>query len=446
MGVLTFVNSDSGRRHTAEDLVLAEDLAARAALAVDNARHYEREQRLRTDAERANRLKDEFLATVSHELRTPMTAILGWVRMLQSGNLDQNTAARAVATIERNAASQHQLIEDLLDVSRIITGKLRLDVRPVELAPVISASIDALSFAAKSKEILLQSVLDPGAGPVSGDPERLQQVVWNLISNAVKFTPKGGRVQVLLQRRDSNVEIVVSDTGVGINPKFLPYVFERFRQADGTTTRTHGGLGLGLAIVRHLVELHGGTAVADSAGEGHGSTFTVTLPLMVWREPPQFERWIYPTVSTEPTIPFDNPHWLDGIKVLVVDDEPDARDLLTTILTGCGAEVTAVGSTAEALREIVEMKPDILLSDIGMPEVDGYELIQKIRASEVGSTGKLGAIALTAYAKVEDRIRALSAGYQAHVSKPVDPMELVTVVGSFAGRDPRGDSESRIND
>lgn len=444
LGVMTFVNSDSGRHHTEEDLVLAEDLARRAALAVDNARLYEREQRLRTEAESANRLKDEFLATISHELRTPLTAILGWSRMLQSGNLDQHTAERALATIERNATSQHQLIEDLLDVSRIITGKLRLNVRPVDLAPVISAAIDALSFAAESKGVVLQTDLDPSAGPILGDPDRLQQIVWNLVSNAVKFTPRGGRIQVSLQSREANIEIVVNDTGAGINPQFLPHVFERFRQADGTTTRIHGGLGLGLAIVRHLVELHGGTVVASSAGEGQGSTFTVTIPMMVWREQPQFERWIHPNVVPGLTTPVDTPQRLDGLKVMVVDDEPDARDLLTTILTGYGAQVTAVGSTAEALREIAEMKPDILLSDIGMPEADGYDLIQKVRASEMGSSaGKLAAIALTAYAKVEDRIRTISAGYQAHVAKPVDPIELVTIVGSLARRDSLNESDEK---
>lgn len=445
LGVMTFVNSDSGRHHTEEDLILAEDLARRAALAVDNARLYEREQRLRTEAESANRLKDEFLATVSHELRTPLTAILGWSRMLQSGKLDQNTAARALATIERNATSQHQLIEDLLDVSRIITGKLRLNVRPVDLTPVISAAIDALSFAAESKGVLIQTDLDLSAGPILGDPDRLQQIVWNLISNAVKFTPRGGRVQVLLQSREANIELAVSDTGVGINPQFLPHVFERFRQADGTTTRAHGGLGLGLAIVRHLVELHGGTVVASSVGEGQGSTFTVTIPTMAGRVQPQFERWSHPNVVIGPATPIDTPQRLDGLKVLVVDDEPDARDLLTTILTGYGAQVTAVGSTTEALREINEIRPDILLSDIGMPEADGYDLIHKVRASEAGSSsaGKLAAIALTAYAKVEDRIRTISAGYQAHVAKPVDPIELVTLVGSLARRDPPDESEEK---
>ena len=410
-------------------------LAQQCAQSLERARLYETERRLRTEAEAANRLKDEFLATVSHELRTPLTAILGWSRMLISGGLEEGLAARAIETIERNAHSQNQLIEDLLDVSRIITGKLRLDVRPVELSPVVNAAIEALSFAAESKEIDIQYVPGPGVGPVSGDPERLQQVVWNLISNAVKFTPRGGSVRVLLRRVEANVEIVVSDTGAGIRPEFLPYVFDRFRQADATTRRGHGGLGLGLAIVRHLVELHGGTVSADSEGDGQGATFTVVLPLIQTPDAARDERRQHTSAGERGSLSFECPPRLDGLKVLVVDDEPDARELLTAILRSCGADVSTAGSAAEALRQIEESTPDILLSDIGMPGEDGYDLIHKVRATETGRPSKLPAVALTAYAKVEDRIRALSAGFQAHVTKPVEPMEIATVIASLAGRD-----------
>ena len=395
-----------------------------------------REQAARAEAEAANRAKDEFLATVSHELRTPLNAILGWARMLRTTRLNEATIARALETIERNAKAQAQLIEDLLDVSRIISGKLRLDVRSVDVVTLIEAAMDSVRPAADAKGIQLQAVLDPRAGPVSGDPDRLQQVVWNLLSNAIKFTLKEGRVQVRLERINSHIEITVSDTGKGINPDFLPFVFDRFRQADGTITRAYGGLGLGLAIVRHLVELHGGSVHAYSAGEGHGATFTVRLPVMIVRDldrfPSEAKERRHPTAGYE--APFECPPELKGLRVLLVDDDADVPQLLTEVLSQCGAEVTAVTSAAEAIDMFQRMKPDILVSDIEMPGEDGYSLIRKVRAMEAESGGRIPYIALTAHARIQDRLRALSAGFDAHVAKPVEPAELVTVIASVVRR------------
>ncbi|MCA1566986.1 MAG: response regulator [Acidobacteria bacterium] len=391
---------------------------------------------LLAEAEAANRAKDEFLATMSHELRTPMTAILGWAHMLRSHTLSEADFERALEIVERNAQAQNKLIEDLLDISRIITGKLRLEVRAIDLAGVVAAVIEALRPTAEVKAIRLQSLLDPRAGPVSGDADRLQQVVWNLLSNAIKFTPKGGRVQVRLERVNSHVEIVVSDSGKGISAEFLPHVFDRFRQADSTSTRKHGGMGLGLSIVRQLVELHGGTVGVESGGAGQGATFIVQLPLMVMhsRQPsPAARPRPHPTAGGN-GLSYDCPPSLQGLRVLVVDDEPDTRRLLRTVLEQCGSEVTTAGSAAEAIDAFIQSKPDILISDIGMPEEDGYELIGKLRAAEAGHKGRIPAIALTAYARVEDRIRALNAGFQVHVPKPIEPVELLAVVASLTGR------------
>ncbi|HEX8142367.1 MAG TPA: ATP-binding protein [Pyrinomonadaceae bacterium] len=388
-------------------------------------------------AEESTLAKDEFLAVVSHELRTPLTAILGWARMLKSGELSESDAARAIDIIERNAESQAQLIEDILDFSRIISGKLRLDVGPVELVSVIEAALDIVRPAADAKDIRLQSTLDPRAGPVSGDPERLQQVLWNLLSNSIKFTPKGGRVQIRLARINSSVEITISDTGQGISADFLPYVFERFRQADHTTTRRHGGLGLGLGITKHLVELHGGTIRAESPGEGAGSTFTLRLPVMIVHNPEQFlstatqeER----ARAGEDEMKDGERAWLNGVRVLLVDDERDARDLLVTILKQSGAEVTAVSSVTEALEILPLAKPDLLMSDIEMPNEDGYSLIRKVRALEGEKGERIPAIALTAHARSSDRLRALSAGYQMHIPKPVEPAELVVAIANLTSR------------
>ena len=414
-------------------------LAAQAAIAMDNARLYETTQRERNKAERlyseaeqVSRLKDEFLATISHELRTPLTAIIGWSSMLRSGRLDETASTSALETIERNAKAQQQLIEDLMDVSRIITGNLRLDVQGIELSQIVKAAVESVRPAADAKGIRLEVILDPQAGPVPGDSTRLQQVVWNLLSNAIKFTPKGGRVQLRLQRVSSHVELIVSDTGQGIDQEFLPYVFDRFRQADGTTTRTHGGLGLGLSIVRHLVELHGGSVRVDSPGSGKGATFTVQFPLMIIHKELSSENTRLAT-SDSVASTLETPG-LDGLRVLVVDDEPDARDMLTTILQQYGAEVTAVATTFEALLALERTNPDVLVSDIGMPEEDGYTLIRKIRALPAERGGRVPAAALTAYAGSADRKRALLSGFQVHLPKPIDSTELAAVVASLAGR------------
>lgn len=391
------------------------------------------EQSARSEAEMASRLKDEFLATVSHELRTPLTAVLGWIHILRGGQLDGAAAIHALEIIERNARSQNQLIEDLLDVSRIITGKLRLDVRTVNPAAIIESAIEAVLPAAEAKEIRLQKVLDTAVSSISGDPARLQQVIWNLLSNAIKFTPKGGRVHVSLQRINSHIEISVSDSGEGIKQEFLPFVFDRFRQADGTSARRFGGLGLGLSIVRHLVELHGGTVQATSSGDGTGAVFTVKLPLLpVYRRETDSER-VHPTESDSyPVIEY--PDNLAGLKVLVVDDEADTLELIKVLLGQCGAEVTTASSAAEALELVEETKPDVIISDIGMPIEDGFEFIRKVRQLPPEKGGKIPAVALTAYARAEDRLRVLRSGYQMHISKPVELAELVAVVANVGGQ------------
>ncbi|HEV2914802.1 MAG TPA: response regulator [Pyrinomonadaceae bacterium] len=417
------------QRHAA---ALQQEVVERKQAEEERARMLIREQVARAEAEAANRTKDEFLATLSHELRTPLTSILGWSHLLRTNKLDQENMARALETIERNARSQSQLIDDLLDVSRIITGKLRLDVRPVELVTVIEAAIDSMRPAAEAKAVNFAVTLDRAASQVSGDSNRLQQVVWNLFSNAVKFTPEGGRVEVRLERRDGHAQITVSDTGQGIAPQFLPFIFDRFRQADGSTTRKHGGLGLGLAIVRHLVELHGGTIKVHSDGEGHGATFSIALPLRVGHQSDGGGE-LSSVVIKESLDTFKCSPVLDGLRILIVDDEEDARELISTVLKQCSAEVRACASAAEALSVLQEWKTDLLISDIGMPEEDGYSLIKKVR--QLGDQhGQIPAIALTAYASTEDRIRILSAGFQMHVAKPVEPEELVTVIANVAGR------------
>jgi PAS domain S-box-containing protein len=393
-----------------------------------------REHQARSRAEEANQIKDEFLATISHELRTPLSAILGWTALLRDGILDQSKARQALEIIERNAKTQAQLIEDLLDVSRIVTGKLRLDVRPVMLASVIESAVSAVKPMAEAKDIRLQSTLDSNAGPVFGDAGRLQQVVWNLVNNAIKFTPRGGRVQIRLERINSHLEIAVSDTGIGIPIEFLPQVFDRFRQADSGTTRQHGGLGLGLAIVRQLVELHGGRVSAESAGEGQGSTFRVRLPLMVVHPRQTDEEPVHPKVETEKPLAFSSAPRLGGVRVLIIDDEADTRQLLRTVLEKCGAEVRVAGSSEQGLKEARNWKPSIVASDIGMPGHDGYHFIQTFREWERESGSWTPAVALTAYARAEDRVRALAAGYQIHVAKPIDPLEFALIIASQLGR------------
>jgi PAS domain S-box-containing protein len=376
----------------------------------------QREQAARAEAERANRIKDEFLAVLSHELRSPLNPILGWTKLLQTRKLDETKTAEALATIERNARVQTQLIDDLLDVAKILRGKLSLNVNSVNLSSAIEAAIDTVRTAAVAKSISLHPVL-PNIGQVSGDAARLQQIVWNLLSNAIKFTPNGGRVDIQLDRVGNQAEITVRDTGRGINPDFLPHIFESFRQEDGSITRQYGGLGLGLAIVRQLVEAHGGTITADSPGEGLGAAFTVRLPLLD----------VAPEIQQTDELPQKKLD-LTGIRVLAVDDDPDARELLTVLLSQYGADVLTVASAVEVLANLASFQPDVLVSDIGMPEVDGYTLIQQVRALPSAQGGQIRAIALSAYAREDDRDRAISSGFQRHVIKPLEPEQLVQAV------------------
>jgi CheY-like chemotaxis protein len=401
-------------------------------VAIQNARLLAAETRARGEAEAANRAKDEFLAVLSHELRTPLNAVYGWARMLRAGQIPADATERGLDAIVRNANAQVQLIDDLLDISRVITGKMRLDVRPVDLRTVIDAALDSVRPAADAKELRVQTVLDPRAGPITGDPDRLQQVVWNLLMNAVKFTPKGGRVQIHLQRVNSHVEIVVSDTGRGMSADVLPFIFDRFRQADSSSTRTHAGLGLGLALVKHFVELHGGAVTAHSPGEGMGATFVVTLPVAIAEIPAGPVPREHPTatslgLSTAAAR-------LDGLRVLVVDDDRDAVDLASAILTQAGAVVKACASVSEAFQAFQDWRPDVLVSDIEMPGEDGYALIRRIRALEGERQGRMPAVALTAYGRMQDRMQALTAGFNMHVPKPVDPGELTTIIASVAAR------------
>jgi two-component system CheB/CheR fusion protein len=379
------------------------------------------EHEARKQADKANRVKDEFLATVSHELRTPLNAIFGWVHILKQGSLDKDTTARGLEIIARNAMAQNQLISDLLDVSRIISGQLRCEMGAVDLMPVIEAALDTVRPAADAKAVELTITLDPAAGMVSGDATRLQQIVSNLLTNAVKFTSRNGHVDVQMKRQDTRVFIIVTDTGEGISPEFLPHIFDRFRQAEGTASRQHGGLGLGLAIVRHLVELHGGTVCASSEGVGKGSTFTVAFPLIAVHRSEDLGMRIADATSEQSAI-------LRGVRVLVVDDERDARELLTIALTQGGAEVRTSTTAREALEVLDQWKPHVLVSDIGMPTEDGYEMIRKVRALEPEHGGATPAIALTGYASEQDAARARAAGYQLHIPKPVSPDELMANV------------------
>jgi PAS domain S-box-containing protein len=420
-----------------------EGLAYGVGREVTGRRRMEETLKLRAEElEQANRTKDEFLATLSHELRTPLTAILGWSRLLRGRQFDEAGRERAVEIIERNAEAQAKLIEDLLDVSRIITGKLRLEVQPVVLAPLVETVVNALRPSAEAKRLRLDPALDPATGPVTGDPNRLRQIVTNLLSNAIKFTPEGGRVEVRLGRADAHARLTVLDTGAGIRAEDLPHIFERFRQADSTNTRTHSGLGLGLAIARHLVELHGGTIRAESEGEGRGAAFTVELPLTATQVEPDGSEGEQATpqqarVTVDERESFGDPRALEGVRVLLVEDEQDTRELIRTILEGCGAQVTAVASAGAALAALEQVRPDVLVSDVGMPGENGYELIKKIRALGPERGGKVPAVALTAYAGPKDRRRALLAGFQTHLAKPVEPDELLAVVASLGWREGR---------
>jgi signal transduction histidine kinase/CheY-like chemotaxis protein len=400
------------------------DITERKRAEEERERLLANEQAARVKAEEASRLKDEFLSVVSHELRTPLNAILGWVTLLETGKVGGDAARRALETIGRNARAQARIVEDVLDVSSIVTGRMRLDVTAVDVPPLVASVLDTFRPAAEAKGVTLKADYDREAGTLTADPHRLRQIVWNLLSNALRFTPGGGRVEVRVGRADSQVEITVSDTGQGISPDFLPFVFDRFRQADSSTTRTFGGLGLGLSIVRQLAELHGGEVSAASPGAGQGSTFKVRLPVTA-------ESRVQSAAADNRGAAYSGlPVDLRGLKVLVVDDEADMLELLSTVLAGANAEVKSVSSAAEALSWLKDWSPDVLVSDIGMPQVDGYELIREVRASGAS----VPAVALTAYARGEDRVRALAAGYQRHVAKPVEPTELTVVVAGLAGR------------
>jgi PAS domain S-box-containing protein len=448
IGGLFFGHSQPGvfkERHAR----IVEGLASHAAIAMDNARLYgeaqlalaerdrllEREQRLREAAEDASRSKDEFLGLLSHELRTPLNSILGWASTLRSRRYDGDTLNRAVETIERNARLQARRFEDMLDVSRIVSGKLRLDAQPVDLTTVINAAVESLRPAAEAKEIRLYVVLNYGEGAVLGDPVRLQQVIWNILSNAIKFTPKSGSITLTLERVNSHFDLTVSDTGPGIDPDFIPHIFDRFRQADSSTRKAHAGLGLGLAIVKQLVELHGGTVTAGNRTDMQGAVFTVTLPVMAVKPKsdtlapmPNVGASVIPT-GTAVELPD-----LTGVRVLIVDDELDAREMLSSFLEQCGASVATAESAQMGLESLERDCPDVLVSDIGMPGEDGYSLIRKIRTHDIDNCQQVTAIALTAYARSEDRMKALEAGFNMHVPKPVEPAELALVVASFTTR------------
>lgn len=390
----------------------------------------ESERAARASAEDANRTKDEFVANVSHELRTPLNAILGWAQILRDCGNDPAELAEGIEIIERNARLQAQLIEDLLDMSRIVSGKIRLNREPIDPVQAVQAAIESVRPQSDSRRLEIISALEPGS-TILGDPARLQQIVWNLLSNAIKFTQAPGKIFVSLRELDGNIEISIRDTGVGIAPQFLPYVFERFRQADASTTRRHGGLGLGLAIVKQLVELHGGAVAAKSAGVGRGAAFIVTIPTIHAQTRDPAESALRLRSSKPPVCEFAD---LSGVKVLVVDDDADSRALVKRMLCGCKAEVTIASSGHEALQLLNESQPDVLVSDISMPEMDGYELIRKVRAVNDLHGRSLPAAALTAFARSEDRHRALLAGFQSHLSKPVEPAELIAVVASLSGR------------
>jgi PAS domain S-box-containing protein len=424
IGGLFFGHPEVGR-FTDHHERLAVGVASWASVALENARMYGLVQE-------ANRLKDEFLASLSHELRTPLNAVLGYARMLRAGVVSTERQAKAIETIERNATSLTQIVEDVLDISRIISGKIRLHVQPVDFPRIVKSAVEAVTPAADAKGLRVEVVLDPQASPVSGDPERLQQILWNLLSNAVKFTGRGGKVQVRLARVNSHLEVSVVDTGVGIDQHFLPHVFERFRQADSTITREHGGLGLGLSIARQLAEMHGGTIEAASAGRGHGATFTLKVPLMIVHPVGEESARVHPRAAAAPgTIQLGD---LRDIHVLAVDDDADALMLVAEVLEAAGARVSTSTSAEDALGVIEAALPQVLVADLGMPRVDGFQLIERIRGHRNPLVRHIPAAALTAYARSDDRVKALRAGFQIHLAKPIDPAELITSVAALARR------------
>ena len=426
LGAMTLALTESARRYSRVDLAFAMTMASHAAAAIESARLYREAEAARHASEAASRAKDEFLSTLAHELRNPLNAVHGWATLIERGQLGEAQTRRAVQIIVRNVDAQIRLVDDLLDVSKIVNGRMRLAVRPVDLPDLIENALEAVRHAAETKGIRLQSVLEAPGLLVSGDAGRLQQVVWNLLENAVKFTPKDGRVQIQLQRARSHVEIVVSDTGQGITPDVLPYIFDRLRRGSSGSTRGQGGLGIGLGLVRHLVELHGGSVYAESSGEGQGATFVVKLPLMLadQREEPIARR----------EGPVVDGRSLAGARVVVVDDDPTAVELIKEVLVQAGGEVIECRTTDEALRAITQHRPDALVSDIEMPGQDGYSLVRKLRALGPEQGGKIPAVALTAFGRSEDRIRSLRAGFNTHLTKPVNPAELTAIVASMIGR------------
>src|SRR5262250_3221783 len=426
LGALTLAVTESARRYGLVDLAFATVVASHAAAVIEGTRLYREAEAAHSAAEAANRSKDEFLSTISHELRNPLNAVYGWATLIERGQLGEAQTRRAIQIIARNVEAQIRLVDDLLDISKIVNGQMRLTVRPVDLHGLIEDALEAVRHTAEAKGIRLQPVLETPGLLVSGDPGRLQQVVWNLLQNAVKFTPKDGQIQIQLQRVRSHAEIVVSDTGQGIVANVLPYVFDRLRQGEGGSARGHGGLGIGLALVRHFVELHGGSVFAESAGEGQGATFVVKLPLML------------ADVREEAVTRGDGPAVespsLAGAHIVVVDDDPTAVELIREVLVQAGADVVESRSTDDALREVARRRPDVLVSDIEMPGQDGYSLIRKLRALSPEQGGKIPAVALTAFGRPEDRIRSLQAGFNLHLTKPVDPAELIASVASMLGR------------
>lgn len=424
-GIRTFLGTKAPYYNEAGEVIgligIANDISARVQLERDRERILQQEQVALEESERANRIKDEFLAVLSHELRTPLNPILGWSRLLQTGKLNATKAAEALKTIERNAKLQSQLIEDLLDVSRILRGKLTLNVAPVNLAPVINCALETVQLAAEAKSIYIQTVFEPNVGQILGDIGRLQQIIWNLVSNAVKFTSEGGRVKVQLTQIETSAQIQVIDNGKGISSGFLPHVFDHFRQEDGATTRQFGGLGLGLAIVRQLVELHGGTVTAESAGEGFGATFTVNLPII--------KQVTEPVNNSDDPLPYpENSEPLAGLRIIIVDDEPDSLDFIAFVIEQAGAEVIAIPSAIEALQTLQQIQPHLIISDIGMPEMDGYMFIEQIRTKLPQEHRDVVAIALTAFAGEVNERQVMMAGFHKHLAKPIDPDELVATI------------------
>jgi PAS domain S-box-containing protein len=415
-------------------VTIVHDITQRKKIEEEREHLLREEKVLREEAEAANRMKDEFLATISHELRTPLTSILGWARILTGGGLTTPQARHALEVIAQSAQSQRQLIEDILDTSGIITGRFKLDAQPVEIEHIFHAAVDVIKPSAEAKGIALSEVIEAPDGLVLGDDNRLRQAVWNLLSNAVKFTSKGGRIEARLARAEGQIEITVKDTGIGIEPKFLPHVFDRFRQANASSTREYGGLGIGLAIVRHIVEMHGGGVLASSPGKGQGATFKIKLPLI---SGPGLERLEKPGVEPLPPAKehkiLETSGRLDGVRVLLVEDNLDTLDMLKFIFAEAGAEVITATSVDDALEALERFKPDALISDIAMPDRDGYDLIREVRSRRPEQGGKIPAVAVTAYARAEDRVRVLAAGFQMHIAKPIAPGELIAVVASLTG-------------